>query len=86
MVHDYVQIILGEKAGLTINNDFTISGAKAIAELQNLLLVSASQNESQVALAFENGITLNISLLPEAYHGPEAMVLTREGQPVVVWN
>jgi len=86
MVHDYAQIIFGEGAGLTINNDFTISGAKTVVELQNLSLLSASQNESQVALVFENGITLYVSLVPEAYHGPEAMVLTREGQPVVVWN
>ena len=86
IIHDYIQIIFGEIAGLRVFNDYTISGEKAIAELCNLVLLDASQSESQVAMTFEHGITVNVSLLPEAYHGPEAMVLNRTGQPIVVWN
>jgi len=49
-------------------------------------LLNASQDPSQVVLSFESGITLIVSLLPEAYHGPEAMVLNKEGEPIFVWN
>ncbi len=86
VVHDYLQIILGEVAGLRVFNDYTISGGKDIAGLCNLALLNALQSESQIVLTFEHGITVNVSLLPEAYHGPEAMVLNREGHPIVVWN
>jgi hypothetical protein len=85
IVHDYLQLILDD-AGLRINNGYTISAGKEPGELQNLVLQDASQNASQVVLTFEDGITVTVSLLPEAYHGPEAMVLNREGQPTVVWN
>src|SRR4051812_1325007 len=86
VVYDYFHLTFGEIAGLRIFNDYSISGEKDIAGLSNLILLSASQSESQVVLTFENGITLSVSLLPEAYHGPEAMVLNRTGQPIVVWN
>jgi hypothetical protein len=86
VVQDYVQLIFGEAAGLTIANDYLISGKKDIAALGNLVLLDASQSESQVVLTFEHEIIVNVSLLPEAYHGPEAMVLNRTGQPIVVWN
>src|SRR5579862_2203622 len=86
IVHDYLQVVLGGVAGLRIFNDYTMSGGKQPTELLNLVLLDASQNASEIVLRFENGITINVGLLPEAYHGPEAMVLNREGQPIVVWN
>jgi len=86
VVQEYLHLGFGDQVALSVANDYTLNGAKNLAQLSGFALLDASQNESQVALMFENGITLNISLLPEAYHGPEALVLTREGQPVVVWN
>jgi hypothetical protein len=86
VVQEYLHLTFGGIAGLSIANDHTISGEKDIAGLCNLVLLDASQSESQVVLTFEHGITVNVCLLPEAYHGPEAMVLNRTGQPIVVWN
>jgi hypothetical protein len=86
VVHDYVRILFGEVAGLRIFNDFMVSGTKDTAELTNLVLSHASQNAGQIVLTFEGGTTLSISLLPEAYQGPEAMVLNVEGKPPIVWN
>ena len=86
IVHEHLQLIFDETAGLRIFNDYTVSGVKEVGELRNLALLNASQDPSQVVLSFESGITLIVSLLPEAYHGPEAMVLNKEGEPIFVWN
>jgi hypothetical protein len=85
-VHDYIQIKFGEGAGLRVFNEYIISGAKSPTELQGRLLLEAAESETEVTLKFDAGIVLAVSLLPHAYHGPEAMVLNRENKPIVVWN
>ncbi len=84
-VQDYAQVIF-ENAGLTIYNDYTVSGSKNLAELRGLVLASVSENSEEVVLKFEDGTAINVDLRSDAYHCPEAMVLHREGQPIVVWN
>jgi len=86
VVHDYAQVIFGNVAGLTINNDYTVTGGKNLAELEGLKVAGVSQNADEVVLTFEDGTALNVNLRPDAYRSPEAMVLHREGQPIVVWN
>jgi len=48
--------------------------------------MSVSEDDDSVILRFDNGGTLSVSLLDEAWHGPEALVMHREGRPIVVWN
>jgi hypothetical protein len=86
IVHDYAQLRFGNAGILTIINDYTVDGDKTLSELDGLVLASAAQDTEQVVLTFDNGTTLRVSLNPNAYHGPEAIVLHREGQPTVVWN
>ena len=84
-VEDYAQVIF-ENAGLTIYNDYTISGSKPIAELTGLALAAVSDNDEEVVLTFADGTAIKVDLRSGAYHCPEAMVLHREGQPIIVWN
>ena len=86
IVHDYTQVTFGNAATLTINNEFTITDDKSLTELTGLALTGASQSADEVVLTFQDGTTLNVNLKPDAYRGPEAMVLHQEGQPIVVWN
>jgi hypothetical protein len=86
VVQEYLHLSFGDQVALSAANDYTVNGTKDLAQLHNLALLDASQDASQITLVFENAITLNVSLLPEAYHGPEAVVLTRVGKPIVVWN
>ena len=86
IVHDHAQVIFGSAAILTINNDYTITDTKNPAELEGLTLTGVSQNAEEVVLTFADGTALDVNLRPDAYHGPEAMTLHRQGQPIVVWN
>ena len=86
IVHDYLQVILGERAGIRICNDYRLSGQTQPSTLTGLVLTGVYQNDSQVVISFEGDVKMVISLLPEAYKGPEAIILNREGLPTVVWN
>ena len=86
VVHDYAQICFEGNTYLTINNDYIISECKTLADLTEQTLLDTFQSKSEVMLKFENGIAVSISLLPQAYHGPEALVLHRKDEPIVVWN
>jgi hypothetical protein len=86
IVHDYLQLIFGEVACMTICNDYRLSGLTQPNSLTGLVLTDVYQNDNQVVMSFEGDVKMEISLLPEAYKGPEAMVLNREGLPTVVWN
>jgi len=85
-VHDYAQVIFGNTSILTINNVYTVKGTRNLLELTGLALAGASENTDEVVLTFEDGTSINVNLLPEAYRGPEAMVLHRDGHPIVVWD
>ena len=85
IVQDYAQVIF-ENAGLTIYNDYTVSGNRSLGQLSGLFLTSVTENEEEAVLEFEDGTAIKVDLRSEAYHCPEAMVLHREGQPIVVWN
>ena len=84
--HDYAQVAFGASTILTITNAHTITGGKTLAELEGLALAGVFQDADEVVLTFEDGTTLNVNLRPDAYRGPEAMVLHRKGQAIVVWN
>jgi hypothetical protein len=86
IIHDYIQIIFGRSASLTVNNDYALNGIGDITQLKNFPLLSAFEDGRQVILRFDNDISISIALTPEAYHGPEAIVLNREGEAIVVWN
>jgi hypothetical protein len=87
LVHDYLHLVVGESAGIRVFNDYVLTGpSKLPSVLIGLMLTQVHQDESEVVLSFEGDIKLVISLLPEAYKGPEAIVLNRDGAPPVVWN
>jgi hypothetical protein len=71
---------------LRIFNNYTLIGAADAGGLAGSLLVDTSETEEHVVFSFEGGKKLSVSLEPESYNGPEAMVLNREGKPIVVWN
>jgi hypothetical protein len=63
-----------------------VSGNRTLGQLSGLFLTSVTENEEEAVLEFEDGTAIKVDLRSEAYHCPEAMVLHREGQPIVVWN
>jgi hypothetical protein len=81
-----LQLIFGELAGIRVMNDYSLTGVREISNLTGLELTHVHQDNSKVVLSFEGDVKMVISLLPDAYKGPEAIVLNREGLPTVVWN
>lgn len=85
-VYDYVQLIMLDGAILTICNEFKVGGGNDFDGLVGRKLIDISETVEEVQFCFEHETSLTVNLRPEAYHGPEAMVLHRKGEPIVVWN
>ena len=83
---DWLQITFEDGTVLTVINDYTISGVKKPAALRGFALATVIQDPEDIVLVFEDDVLVRVSLAYEAYHGPEAMVMNREGETVAVWN
>jgi hypothetical protein len=71
---------------LTISTEFEISDNSNISTLQELKVERVEETENAATLYFSDGRCLRIDLREEAHEGPEALVLHRPGEPIVVWN
>lgn len=85
-VFDYYQMVFEHGETINIMNDVTLSGVSKFEEFHEKILVSVLERDSDITFNFVNSISFKISLLPEAYHGPEAITLHRDGKPILVWN
>lgn len=84
-IHDYIQIVFADGTVLNIFNSYSYDGA-SLFDVSNLKVIDVSELEKVVTIKLENGSVLMIDLKEEAYNGPEAMMLIREGESPVVWN
>jgi hypothetical protein len=61
-------------------------GLKSVNDLIGLSIQSIEESESSILIKTTNGMWLLIDLRPEAYFGPEALVLHGPNDVCVVWN
>ena len=70
---------------LNIFNSYSYDGA-SLFDASDVKVIDIDEQEGVVNIKLENGGVLLIDMKEEAYNGPEAMVLIREGESPVVWN
>lgn len=86
-LHDYVQFAFGQQTRLSVYNPVhACPGSFNSEALIGKRVASIDSNETQIVIAFENGVRLEIDMRPESFRGPEAMQLDRDGLPTIVWN
>ena len=71
---------------LNISTEFEISDNSNVSTLQGLKVERVQETQNAATLYFSDGRSLRINLREEARAGPEALVLHRPGEPIVVWN
>lgn len=84
-VHDYMQVKFFNGAVLTIYNNCRFEGG-AFCKAVGSTVKSATDSGDEVVIMLEGGGSIHIGLQEDDYVGPEAMVLSQEGAPDVVWN
>jgi len=86
-VHDYVQIAFGDEIGISIYNEMSITPRSISIDKQvGKIVASVLERENAIEIEFIGGTQIAIDLRPEAYRGPEALELYRQGHPLVIWN
>lgn len=70
---------------MTINNSCEINGSM-ITSLKGEKLISFLDGEQKIELVFLSMKKIKIGMSPDVFHGPEAMVLSMPGCPLVIWN
>jgi len=85
VVHDYVQILFSDGTMLTIFNNYNYDGT-SIQVINGTKVISLEESDERVVITFDDLLSLSVSLSPGYYNGPEAMVLRRKGEAIVVWN
>lgn len=83
-VHDYWQISIG-LATITIANPFRPEGARLREQLPGTTLESVLERDTELTLAFSNGLTITVDLSNDAHVGPEAVIYHRPDGSTVVW-
>jgi len=87
LVHDYVQIAFGELAALSVYNSFSLTPEEMyFDDLLGASTTSIIETESSITLSFSNHQRLVVDLSPQAYYGPESMLLNYKGFPTIIWN
>lgn len=87
-MHDYMQLVFEEGIGLNVYNDFCIQPGdeKKLQTLKQKKLLSVQEMPTEIVLLLSDGLQLVIDMRDSAYNGPEALELTRQGEPTIVWN
>jgi hypothetical protein len=86
-VHDYVQIQFGDQTSISIYNRMQIfPQSTKFGELVGKSVISTTEGKEHVELVLTGDNRIRIDMRDEAYRGPEALVLVRNGLPAVVWN
>lgn len=86
-VHDYLQLAFGDQIGLSIYNEVSLTPESMRWEqLVGNTVLSVAEEDSFIELTFLDGVRICIDMRPQAWHGPEALQLNRQGQPTVIWN
>ncbi len=73
---------------LAIHNPVTIEPdemAKHFSAMAGLVIEDIQETESEMRIQISGNVTLRVDLRPEAYTGPEAMVLKTAKDGFVIW-
>lgn len=81
---DYLQIYFSGGV-LNIYNSYSLAGA-SLGSLVGKKLRSVTEDLEVIELKFDNLAVITIDMKPEAFNGPEAMQLLRDGEITVIWS
>lgn len=84
-VHDYIQVIFYGGTTLNIFNNHDYDRGSALA-VRDKKVKSVERTGSTIVITLDDGSCLSIGMDNDDYNGPEAIELSREGKPPVVWN
>ncbi len=85
IVHDYIQIRFSNNSTLSIFNNYRYDGEN-ISNIVTKKVESVTEFEDLIAIEFDDGKALSISLRDDDYNGPEAMVFKPKGELPIVWS
>jgi len=71
---------------LTVSTKVNMSDGSNVRSLQGSKVEKVEETEDAATLYLSDDRRLRIDLSDEAYEGPEALALHRQGEPIVVWN
>ena len=84
-IHDYIQIVFSDNTTLSIFNNYCYDGG-SVHDIEGKKVKSVEELEEKIAVLFEDGTCMSIGMKDDDYNGPEALVLRREGESLVVWS
>ncbi len=82
---DYIQVIFADGTNMSILNPYIYDGADVFT-VSKVKVRDACETDELLSIRFENNKVLQVDMTDDAFVGPEAIVLVREGEPTVVWN
>ncbi|WP_024619651.1 hypothetical protein [Pseudomonas kilonensis] len=82
---EYLQIYFSRGEILNIYNSYSLAGA-SLGSLVGNKLRSVTEDSEVIELKFDDLAALTIDMKPEAFNGPEAMQLLRNGEATVIWS
>jgi hypothetical protein len=85
-VNDYFQLAFGKEVGMSIYNPMEITPPAPIDSLIGKKVLSVTEDESAIEIQFDGSTKIKIDMRDNAYVGPEALALYREGHSPVIWN
>lgn len=84
---DYVQLVFGNHARLSIYNEFEIfPNSSQVNQFVGNTITSVLDQDTATELKFLDGERIVIDMSDAAYNGPEALQLSREGEPTIIVN
>jgi hypothetical protein len=95
IVHDYIQLKFLDGTVLNLNNDVGVDGqlvpSSSLGESQLRSLVGLTVREvgctaELLTISFDGVRLLTMTLKPQDWRSPEAVVLYLPGEPPVVWT
>jgi hypothetical protein len=86
IVDDYLRLAFGERVRLSVFNAFTLTPMATVDVLVGKVVAEIEEAPTSIAVRFLDGGEIMIDMSPTGYRGPEAIMLHRVGQPMVVWE
>lgn len=84
-IHDYIQIVFCNGSILCVFNRYTLD-VEPMDSLKGKSVNCVREYDNEIIIEFEDAGPLTIGMEDSDFNGPEALVLTRDGDPPVVWS
>ena len=85
IINDYLQIHFTNGSILNVYNSYIVRRGR-LTEIKGKKLCAVLESDIKLELVFCDSLTIAVDLTSEAYNGPEAMQLIRDGHPTIIWN